>query len=165
MPVLVLGMSPIFQHGKLRQMLVRSYAKTLRLQKWHKRWIQLMYMHASLTSSRAKVILTLQNWRTLVWEFLLWLSELRSWLISMRMWFQSLVSFSELRIQHCCELWCRSQTQLAYATAAALKSKKQKAKKKKKIFIYFTLLGVQQQNTTAPGGMVTSPMSPWFWVT
>ena len=30
----------------------------------------------------------------------------------MRMWVLSLISLSELRIQHCHELWCRSQTQL-----------------------------------------------------
>ena len=31
---------------------------------------------------------------------------------TMRLWVQSLASLRELRIQHGCELWCRSQTQL-----------------------------------------------------
>ena len=40
-----------------------------------------------------------------LWEFPLWL-------VSMRMRVRTLASLSELRIQHCYELWCRSQTQL-----------------------------------------------------
>ena len=63
-------------------------------------------------------------------------------LVSMRMQVQSLASLSRLRIQLCCELWCRSQTRLGvgqqlvapilwplawelpYAMDAALTSKK-----------------------------------------
>ena len=33
-------------------------------------------------------------------------------LVSMRLWVQSLASLSGLGIWHCCELCCRSQTQL-----------------------------------------------------
>ena len=43
------------------------------------------------------------------WEFLLWLSGLRTWLVSMRTWVWSLASL-RLRIWHCHDLWCRSQT-------------------------------------------------------
>ena len=39
-------------------------------------------------------------------EFLLWLSGLRTRLVSKRMWF--LAFLSGLRIWHCRELWCRS---------------------------------------------------------
>ena len=72
----------------------------------------------------------------------------------MRFRVQSLALLSGLRIWHCCELWCRSQTRLGsrvavalakatapiqplaweppYATGAALeKAKRQKEKKKK----------------------------------
>ena len=42
-------------------------------------------------------------------EFLLWLSKLRTQLVSMRMQVQFLTSLSGLRIQHCHELQCRSQ--------------------------------------------------------
>ena len=38
----------------------------------------------------------------------------------MRMWVQSLASLSGLRIQHCCELWHRSQTWLGSHIAVAL---------------------------------------------
>ena len=41
-------------------------------------------------------------------EFLLWLSRLRTWLVSIRMWVWSLDSLSGLTIHCCCELWCRS---------------------------------------------------------
>ena len=40
------------------------------------------------------------------WEFPLWLSGYRIWLGTMRLRVWSLASFSELRIQHCCRLWC-----------------------------------------------------------
>ena len=53
-------------------------------------------------------------------EFLLWLIRLRTQLISMRMWVRSQASFSELRILHCHELWCRSQTQLGSCIALAV---------------------------------------------
>ena len=46
-----------------------------------------------------------------MWEFPLWLSGLRTWVVSMRKQVRSLASLSVLRIQCCCELWCRSQMQ------------------------------------------------------
>ena len=86
--------------------------------------------------------------------FLLWLSGLKIQLASMRMQVQFLTSLSGLRIRHCCELWCWSQTRLGsgiavavvwagscssnstpsswerpYAVDAALKSKKEKEKR------------------------------------
>ena len=39
----------------------------------------------------------------------MWLSGLRTQLVSTRMWIQSLVLLSGLRIWHCSELWCRLQ--------------------------------------------------------
>ena len=39
---------------------------------------------------------------------------------TMRFWIPSLVSLSGLRIQHCCELWCSSQTWLRSDVAVAL---------------------------------------------
>ena len=39
---------------------------------------------------------------------------------SMRMQVQSLASFSGLRIWHCHELWCKSQTQLRYGIAVVV---------------------------------------------
>ena len=53
-------------------------------------------------------------------EFPLWLSGLRTQLASMRMWVQSLMLFSRLRIRHCPELWCRSQTWLRSGVAMAV---------------------------------------------
>ena len=48
-------------------------------------------------------------------EFPLWVSGLRTWLVSMRMWVQSLASFSELRThQHCRKLQCKLQMQLLW---------------------------------------------------
>ena len=44
----------------------------------------------------------------------------RSRLGTMRLQVQSLASLSGLRIQHCCELWCRSQTRLGSGAAAAV---------------------------------------------
>ena len=40
----------------------------------------------------------------------------------MRMQVRSLASLSGLRILHCCELWCRSQTQLGSGVAVAVTS-------------------------------------------
>ena len=53
------------------------------------------------------------------WEFLLWLCGLRTGLVSIR-FSRSLVSLSGLRIQHCCELWCRSKTHLGSHVAVAM---------------------------------------------
>ena len=53
-------------------------------------------------------------------EFPLWLSSQQTQLASMRRKVQSLASISGLRIQHCHELWCRSQTQLGSCVAVAL---------------------------------------------
>ena len=74
-------------------------------------------------------------------DFPVWLSRLRTQLVSMRMQIQSLASFSGLRIRHCHELQCRSQTQLwcgiawelPYAAGAALKRPKRKKKKLEKV--------------------------------
>ena len=41
-------------------------------------------------------------------------------LASVRMQVQSLASFSGLRIQHCCELWCRSQRRLRSSVTVAV---------------------------------------------
>ena len=41
-------------------------------------------------------------------------------IVSMMTWVRSLASFSGLRIRHCCELWCRSQTRLGSHVAVAL---------------------------------------------
>ena len=53
-------------------------------------------------------------------EFPLWLSRLWTWLVSMRRRVLSLTSLSGLRIQHCHELWCRSQTRLRSQVAAVV---------------------------------------------
>ena len=53
-------------------------------------------------------------------EFPLWLSRLRTWLVSMRMWSRSLASLSGLRIWNCHELQCRSQRQLGSGVAVAV---------------------------------------------
>ena len=54
------------------------------------------------------------------WEFPLWLSRLQTRLESMRMWGRSLASLSGSRIQHCCDLWCRPQTQLGSGAPVAV---------------------------------------------
>ena len=83
---------------------------------------------------------------------------------SMRMWVRSLVSLSGLRIQCCCELWCRSQTGLdpallwlwhrlmatapmgplawepPYATGVALKRQK---KREREVIIYSRTIKLQ----------------------
>ena len=41
-------------------------------------------------------------------------------LVSMRRWVRSLASIRGVRIQHCCELWCRSQRQLGSRVAVAV---------------------------------------------
>ena len=53
-------------------------------------------------------------------EFLLWLSRLRTRLVSTRMQIRFLASLTGLRIWCCCELWCRSQTQLESGIALAV---------------------------------------------
>ena len=53
-------------------------------------------------------------------EFPLWLSGLRTWLVSMRMWVPFLASLSGLRIQRRCELWFRSQTRLRPCVAVVV---------------------------------------------
>ena len=53
-------------------------------------------------------------------EFLLWHSGLRTWLVSMRMQVRSLASLRRLRVQCCCELWCRSMTLLRSGVAVAV---------------------------------------------
>ena len=90
----------------------------------------------------------------MILEFPLWLSRLRTQLVSMRMQVRSLASLSGLRIQHCHELLYSSKTwlsldlpllwyrqaaftliqtlawELPYAEGVALKKKKKKKKKK-----------------------------------
>ena len=44
----------------------------------------------------------------------------RIWLVSMRIWVRSLALLSGSNIQHCRELWCRSQTQLRSCVAVAV---------------------------------------------
>ena len=39
---------------------------------------------------------------------------------TMRVWVRSLASLSGLKIQRCCELWCRLQTQLGSGVAVAV---------------------------------------------
>ena len=53
-------------------------------------------------------------------EFPLWLSRLRTYLVSMRMQVGSLASLSGLRIWHCRELQCRLQTQLGSGVVVAV---------------------------------------------
>ena len=53
-------------------------------------------------------------------SFPFWLIGLRTLLVSMRMWFQSLALLSGLRIWHCGELWCRLQTRLGSGIAVAV---------------------------------------------
>ena len=53
-------------------------------------------------------------------DFPLWLSGLRTQLVSMRMQVQSLVSLSMLRIWHCHELCCRLQIWLRSCVAVAV---------------------------------------------
>ena len=53
-------------------------------------------------------------------KFALWLSRLRTPLVSLRMWVQSLASVIGLRIQHCCELQYRSQMWLRSLVAVAM---------------------------------------------
>ena len=55
----------------------------------------------------------------MVLEFPLWLSRLKPQLVSMRMQVRSLALISGVRIQLCCELWCRSQMGLGSAVAVA----------------------------------------------
>ena len=56
----------------------------------------------------------------LLGEFPLWLSGLRTQLVSMRMQVPSLASLSGLRIWHCRELWCRLQMWLLSLVAVAV---------------------------------------------
>ena len=94
--------------------------------------------------------------KNLILEFLLWLSGLHTQIVSMRMQIQYLALLSGLRIWHCRELWCSSQTQLwsgvnvtvrrlaatppiwplawepPYAMGVAFKKTKDKRQKKKK---------------------------------
>ena len=50
----------------------------------------------------------------------MWLSGLRSGLVSVKMQVRFLASLSGLSIECCCELWCRSQTQLRSGVAVAV---------------------------------------------
>ena len=52
----------------------------------------------------------------------MWLSRLRTQLVSVRMWVPSLASLSRLRIRHCRELWCRLRALVAVAVAGSCSS-------------------------------------------
>ena len=54
------------------------------------------------------------------WEFPVWLSRLRTWLVSMRMWVLSTASLSGLRIQNCRELQHRSGMRFGSHVAVAV---------------------------------------------
>ena len=60
--------------------------------------------------------------KNLIWkrEFPLWLSGLRTRLVSMKMQVWSLASLSRLRIWRCCKLQCRSQGWPRYFVAVAM---------------------------------------------
>ena len=58
--------------------------------------------------------------KTILLEFPLWLSRLRTWLVYMKMQVWSLASFSGLRIRRGCELWYRSQTELRFWVGLAV---------------------------------------------
>ena len=53
-----------------------------------------------------KLIVYFNQW-SIFRKFLLWLSRLRTWLVSTRMWGQPIALLSGLRIRYCCELRCR----------------------------------------------------------
>ena len=87
---------------------------------------------------------------------LLWLSQLRTGVVTVRLWVPSLASLSGLRIPCCCKLLCKSQMwlgssvavtvtwaapvapipplawELPYAAVATLRRRKRKEKKRKK---------------------------------
>ena len=65
------------------------------------------------------VIDHIDKWKNKM-ESLSWLSGLGSRLVSMKMQVWSLALVSGLRIQHCCELWCRSQIWLGSCVAEAV---------------------------------------------
>ena len=70
-----------------------------------------------------RLLLKSSCWGAVGWvqlqEFQLWFSGLRTRLVSMRIWVQSLAWISGLRIQCCLEPWCRSQMQLRSRAAVA----------------------------------------------
>ena len=61
-------------------------------------------------------MLTLKN----IQEFLLWLSELKNLTSIHENAGSTLAPLSGLRVQSCCELWCRSQTWLGTCIAVAV---------------------------------------------
>ena len=52
-----------------------------------------------------------------VWGVPIMMQRKQIWLGAMRLQVRSLASLSKLRIQHCCELWCKSQTWLRSVVA------------------------------------------------
>ena len=58
-------------------------------------------------------------WKT-GWEFPLWLSGLRTQLVSMRMQVGSLALFSGLSLRHCCKVWHSLQMRLGSGLAVAV---------------------------------------------
>ena len=72
--------------------------------KWLK-WSILCYMYFITIKNPGVPVVALQNW---------------IWLISVRSQVRSLASLHGLRIQHCCELWCRLQTRLRPVATAPI---------------------------------------------
>ena len=122
----------------------------------HKYWINWARPHFS----KSHMGIVMYEKKFLVKSIPIVAQRKQTWPASMRMWVRSLASLSGLRIQRCCEPWCRLQTcgsdptllwlrrrpgtaapiqtlawEFPHAASAALKSKKKtkKAKKKKKV--------------------------------
>ena len=98
--------------------------------------------HTSQGNNQRMICLTVKI--KLLYEFLLWLSGLWTWLVSMRMWGRSLALISGLRIPHywCCvvgqqlQLWLMALL-LPYVAGVVLKSPNPVPKKKEiTIFIF-----------------------------
>ena len=112
-------------------------------------------------------------------KFPLWLSCLQTWLVSMRMWVWSLALLSGLSIQHCHELWCRSQSssdlallwcrpvatalmrpiawELPYAKRLAVKSENKKQNKTKNY-------GGMQRTKISQGNLIIQWQSAYFFI-
>ena len=74
----------------------------------------------SIMVSALKVYSVLISIPKFLWEFPLWLSRLRTQLVTTKMRVQSLALLRSLRIQHCHELWYRSQMWLESHIAVAV---------------------------------------------
>ena len=78
----------------------------------------LWYLHQFVARFKSKLLGFLK--KLVVMEFPLWCSGYWIRLGIMRLWVWSLASLNGLRIRHCHELWCRSQTQLGSQVAVAV---------------------------------------------